>query len=306
MCTPPPTEMIKFVPGHGHYCRGRVLGHGMSSCVYEMLPLDYSGKVVPIAMKHIEKERLDNLRLAAIAAEHDIIQRISAAVVENNALPASKRHPGAQHVLHLIHYEETATDIFFYTPLAQDGDVITFSEYLYGRTKSMDIPLPLIRSMFVQIAMALDFVHTKTRIVHRDVKLDNILVVSHEPMKILLGDWGLAEVIPEGDNPFMSKLCGSVFYLAPEMILGEPYDGTLVDMWSLGIVLYMLCYINQPFGLPDATFKQITRAIIENELVFPPNANDVVTDLIQCLLRKDPTERYRLHRVFQHPFVRDV
>ncbi|KAI0540081.1 kinase-like domain-containing protein [Xylaria digitata] len=120
---------------------------------------------------------------------------------------------------------------------------------------------PILRRIFSEIVGAVGYLHER-RIVHRDIKLENVLVnisptelVSHTqdwatyPYPVVtLTDLGLSRRV--ADDEKLETRCGSDDYAAPEVILGQPYDGRATDAWSLGVLLYALIESRLPFDPP--------------------------------------------------------
>ncbi|KAL1764071.1 sperm motility kinase W, partial [Sigmodon hispidus] len=98
------------------------------------------------------------------------------------------------------------------------------------------------RLIFCQVVSAIHYLHQR-RIAHRDIKLENILFDAAGNAKLC--DFGMAIQIREGE--MLEEICGSLFYCAPEILTREPYDGLAGDMWSLGIVLYVLVTGHFPY-----------------------------------------------------------
>ncbi|XP_013206481.1 LOW QUALITY PROTEIN: sperm motility kinase-like, partial [Microtus ochrogaster] len=91
------------------------------------------------------------------------------------------------------------------------------------------------RPIFQQVISAVHFLHLR-RIAHCDIKLENILIDGDGNVKLC--DFGMAIQLAEGQK--VEELCGSLLYMAPEMLARKPYDDLVVDMWSLGVVLYVM------------------------------------------------------------------
>jgi len=107
----------------------------------------------------------------------------------------------------------------------------------------------------VDLCSALSELHRKG-IIHRDLKADNLLVAGVAEgggcaERILLSDFGLARSVPE-DGSQMFECCGSPAYAAPEILCGSGYSGTASDMWSVGVLVYMLLCGYPPFYADDA------------------------------------------------------
>ena len=121
----------------------------------------------------------------------------------------------------------------------------------------------LIQRMFAELVSATTYLHANW-IVHRDIKLENVLVnlselalrslddpLTHPTPLVTLTDLGLSRKIPQPpDPPYLSTRCGSEDYAAPEILLGQPYDGRLTDGWALGVLLYALMEGRLPFDAP--------------------------------------------------------
>lgn len=119
----------------------------------------------------------------------------------------------------------------------------------------------LIRRIFAELVGAVSYLHDQ-KIVHRDIKLENVLVnltpeelhmtstdwANYPYSVITLGDLGLARHV--ADDEKLETRCGSDDYAAPEVIMGQPYDGRAIDAWSLGVLLYALLEGRLPFDPP--------------------------------------------------------
>ncbi|KAK4701299.1 hypothetical protein P7C70_g4934, partial [Phenoliferia sp. Uapishka_3] len=145
-----------------------------------------------------------------------------------------------------------------YTVLALDyapgGELFDFLA-----TWHSEMTEPLVRRMFGELASAVGWMHS-IGLVHRDIKLENILLTSRpfpclDPTTLLaslptpflkLTDFGLSRFISP-DTPLLSTRCGSEAYAAPELIMGKKYDGRRTDAWALGVVLYALITGGMPF-----------------------------------------------------------
>lgn len=134
-------------------------------------------------------------------------------------------------------------------------------------------------------------------ICHRDIKLENILM--NNDNNLVLIDFGLSK-LKKGDKFIMNDLCGSLDYIAPEIIIsnGNLYDEKC-DSWNIGIVLYILLFKSYPFS--GKTKKLTINNITSNDFSMPYNPSDDVIDLLFKLLCKDPSTRISIDDALQHP-----
>lgn len=100
--------------------------------------------------------------------------------------------------------------------------------------------------MFKQVIDALAYCHSKS-ILHRDIKLDNILLAIDGSVKIC--DFGVGKIVKPGE--VMKEQCGTPAYIAPEILEDRGYEGFAVDIWSAGVVLYAMLYGSVPFKAND-------------------------------------------------------
>lgn len=156
-----------------------------------------------------------------------------------------------------------------------------------------------VQKIFTQLVGAVSYVHNK-QCVHRDLKLENILLDKHGNVKLV--DFGFTREY-EGKSNYLQTWCGTVCYSAPEMLKGEKYAGEKVDVWSLGIILYALLAGELPFDEDDegATKMRILKEEPKYTERFPPQAKELVAQL----LSKRPLLRPGLSDILRHPWLAD-
>lgn len=160
------------------------------------------------------------------------------------------------------------------------------------------IPEPYILAWFVQIAMALNHVHS-LKVIHRDVKTSNIFITSSGVIK--LGDFGISRIL-EGTREFAHSLVGTPYYLAPEIISEKPYSFK-ADVWSLGVVLYELMVGSHPFR--GDSLHALAVEILKGNYKQPPTSySDSLRGLLSTLLAKDPSERPTVLEILHLPFLK--
>ncbi|KAF4762613.1 hypothetical protein HAV15_007037 [Penicillium sp. str.  len=156
------------------------------------------------------------------------------------------------------------------------------------------LPVEKVKRIFTQLVGAVAYVHSKS-CVHRDLKLENILLDKQENVKLC--DFGFTREY-EGKASYLQTFCGTICYSAPEMLKGEKYAGEKVDVWSLGIILYALLAGELPYDDDD---DQITKKrILSDEPTFNDKFTDDAKALINLLLPSPfttPLEKTTLQRM---------
>ena len=151
---------------------------------------------------------------------------------------------------------------------------------------------------FIQVVNAVYYLHNNN-IIHRDIKPENILIGNDN--KIKLCDFGWAKELTLENR---STFCGTVEYMAPEIVGSENYDYS-VDIWSLGILLYELLFGHSPFKAN--TTKNVILNIKTHELTYDDKNKKISNsckDLIQKLLVSNPQKRLKIKDILEHPFVK--
>ena len=137
---------------------------------------------------------------------------------------------------------------------------------------------------YFQIINGLEYIHLKN-IVHRDLKPENLLIYNQNILKII--DFGLSNF--NKNDEFLSTPCGSPYYASPEIIIGQKYDGNLIDIWATGITLFaMLCG-----GLPfeGQTNEILFKNIVICKVDYPNYLSDISVDLLKKILVPNPNNR---------------
>jgi serine/threonine protein kinase len=159
------------------------------------------------------------------------------------------------------------------------------------------LPVEKVQKIFTQLVGAVAYVHNCS-CVHRDLKLENILLDKNENVKLV--DFGFTREY-EGKASYLQTFCGTVCYSAPEMLKGEKYAGEKVDIWSLGVILYALLTGELPFDDDD---DNVTRTkILGEDPKWPDHLTPDARSLLGVLLSKRPLRRPALSDILTHPFL---
>ncbi|KAI1200997.1 hypothetical protein F5X97DRAFT_291854 [Nemania serpens] len=159
------------------------------------------------------------------------------------------------------------------------------------------LPVDKVQKTFTQLVGAVSYVHQQS-CVHRDLKLENILLDKYENVKLV--DFGFTREY-EGKSNYLQTFCGTICYSAPEMLKGEKYAGEKVDVWSLGVILYALLCGELPFDDDD---DNVTRTkILSEEPKYRSHLPSDAVALIKLLLSKRPLLRPTLPDILSNPFL---
>ncbi|KAM3858460.1 serine/threonine-protein kinase DCLK3 [Diretmus argenteus] len=258
------------------YDIGRVVGDGNFAVVRECRRRD-NGQI--LAVKIVERSKL-------IGREHMMQNELS--------LLGSLSHP---RVVRLFTNHRTRTHCYLVMELVIGGDLF---EAIAERGKFPEAEAGLMVS---DVSDALSYIHGKS-IVHRDLKPENLLMerMADGSRRVKLGDFGLAMVVTEP----IYTICGTPTYVAPE-ILSETGYGLAVDVWALGVILYILLCGFPPYRSRDRDQEELFKLIKQGELHFLSPYWDPVSEgaigLVKALLQIDPTVRLTAAQTLVHPWV---
>ncbi|KAH7382244.1 hypothetical protein BKA66DRAFT_570538 [Pyrenochaeta sp. MPI-SDFR-AT-0127] len=147
------------------------------------------------------------------------------------------------------------------------------------------------RKIFVQVAEAIHHLHTKAKVVHRDIKDENVVLDGDGNIKLI--DFGSAAYIKSG--PF-DVFVGTIDYAAPEVLAGKAYRGKEQDVWALGILLYTIIYKENPFYSIDE--------IMDHDLRVPWVMSEESIDLVRLMLDRDVEKRITISQVLEHAWCK--
>lgn len=146
------------------------------------------------------------------------------------------------------------------------------------------------------IASSLDYCH-RNNVVHRDLKIENIMISKSGDIKII--DFGLSNLYDK--NKLLKTYCGSLYFAAPELLLAHPYVGPEVDVWSFGVVLYVLVCGKVPFD--DQSVTILHEKIKKGAVEYPASLSAECVDLLLHMLVVNPKKRASLREIIAHPWM---
>lgn len=226
-----------------------------------------------VAIKIIDKTRLNPTNLEKIYREVQIMKLLN--------------HP---HIIKLYQVMETKDMLYIVTEYAKNGEM--FDHLTSNGRMSEDEA----RKKFWQILTAVDYCH-RHHIVHRDLKTENLLLDAN--MNIKLADFGFGNFYNAGEH--LSTWCGSPPYAAPEVFEGKEYEGPQLDIWSLGVVLYVLVCGSLPFDGPS--LPVLRQRVTEGRFRIPFFMSQDCENLIRKMLVVDPAKRISVAQIKQHRWM---
>uniref|UniRef100_F7BGM9 Protein serine kinase H2 n=1 Tax=Ornithorhynchus anatinus TaxID=9258 RepID=F7BGM9_ORNAN len=256
---------IKAVIGRGNYSR--------------VIRVEQKATKQPFAIKLIETSRREGREVCT--SELSVLRRVSHC-----------------NIIQLIEVFEIRDRVYLVMELATGGELLdrviaqgSFTERDATRVLQM-------------VADGIRYLHS-LRITHRNLKPENLLY--YHPgveSKILITDFGLASSGKASSNWSMTTLCGTPEYMAPEILLRNPYTSA-VDMWALGVITYILLSGMLPFE--DENQSRLYRKILKGKYSYTgdpwPNVSNLAKDFIDQLLNVDSTFRMSAGQALNHPWV---
>ena len=253
-------------------------------------------------MQRVAVKAIDRYQIEESARKRELLTR------ELN-IASKLKHPNIINLMEVIFDENY---VMLIMELATGGE-------LYNAVKDGAMAESRAQWVFHQICSALDYCHSKG-VCHRDLKLENLMLLGPTP-----GNLGTQELVKVTDFG-LSKDCsmhsqphtkvGTISYMAPEVTEAnnaEPYDGQAADVWSLGVILYVLVSCSYPFGYDgpkelggEPTHKVCTRIREGRFTPPPPSLSEACQGLIAGMLTVDPKARLSVRQVLDHPWLRDV
>lgn len=208
-------------------------------------------------------------------------------------------------IIRLEDVVETEDELFIILELADGGELF---DKIIEKTKLQEDEAKL---HFYQMVHAIEYLHTKN-IAHRDLKPENILLVSDDDLNpvIKVTDLGLSKFVDMDTH--LKTFCGTPQYIAPEVLFsrvrGDGTYGIKVDMWSLGVILYVLLCGCPPFN-PDNPNKGLIQQVCEADYRFPEslwgNISPEAIDLVKKLMTLKPERRLSAAETLMHPWMQD-
>ncbi|KAJ1656576.1 hypothetical protein IWQ61_003870 [Dispira simplex] len=286
-----PTSQAPVTPNHrrrqrynvfGHYVLMQTIGEGEFAKVKFAVERQTGHEV---AIKLIKKESIDTeAKLSKINREIAALKTV--------------QH---SHIVQLYEILETDRYIGIVMEYASGGELFDYIlAHRFLREKEAC-------RLFAQLISGVDYLH-KSHIVHRDLKLENLLLDNNRNLKIT--DFGFANQFERASEDLMATSCGSPCYAAPELVVNDGmYVGTAVDIWSCGVILYAMLagylpFDDDPTNPEGDNINQLYRYILSTPLVFPDYISALARDLLRRMLVPDPEKRCDIRAIMAHEWLR--
>lgn len=241
------------------------------------------GKIMAVKivdLKKVSRDYLDKF----LPRELNVIQRVN-----------------HKHILNTHKIIKTGDMIFMILDYAERGDLLCHIRE-NGPVSDKDA-----RRMFKQIVSAVEYLHRDTNIAHRDLKCENILIMKDK--SVVISDFGFARPL-EVSDPHKGKCmsetyCGSPSYCSPEVLRGVPYDPKMNDVWSLGVLLYVMVSGTMPFD--DSNMNKMIQHQVRGKLKYPPKVDKKIQPdckaLISQLLEPQVGNRLTIDGILQSTWL---
>ncbi|KAK0201030.1 CAMK/CAMKL/Kin4 protein kinase [Desarmillaria ectypa] len=271
----------RTIPKFGPYLLLQTLGEGEFGKVKLGLHSQWGEEV---AVKLIRRGNVDTtVRMSKVEREIEVLRTL--------------KHPNIVRLYDVIETDKYIGIIIEYASGGELFDHILAHRYLRERDAA---------KLFSQLISGVWYIHQK-KIVHRDLKLENLLLDRHR--NVIITDFGFANRFEHRSDDLMQTSCGSPCYAAPELVISEGlYVGSAVDIWSCGVILYAMLAGYLPFdddpANPDGdNINLLYKYIVNTPLSFPDYVSQEARGLLSLMLVPDPAYRASLDQVMAHPWL---
>lgn len=242
-----------------------------------------------VAVKVVKKSRLRADDIEAVMQEVDILKSLSTSKFDDTAKP---------HFVQMFDFFDMPRQFVICMEYMEGGELFDriVDRAYYSEQDARQTCKVLLE--------AVQFLHNRN-VCHRDLKPENLLLKNHESdTNVKIADFGFAKRVENSE--LLSTQCGTPGYVSPEVVNGEKY-GLEVDMWSVGVILYILLGGYPPFIANDQKelFRMIKAADYEFHDMYWCDITSTPKDLISRLLEPNPRDRHHVDKALAHPWFND-
>ncbi|EAY07030.1 CAMK family protein kinase [Trichomonas vaginalis G3] len=252
------------------------LGEGAYGKVYLAIDKETNEKV---ALKKVKLSKMTDEEKEKALAEVDLLSKL--------------KHPN------IVAYKgswTTGNHLYIAMEYVDGGDL---NDKLLRQNGQL-LPVQTVLDIFVQITMALQYIHGQL-VLHRDLKPQNIFLTKNDVVK--LGDFGVAKSLANSFE-LAHTMIGTPYYLAPELWRGDPYNEK-ADIYSLGVLLYEMCTLRKPFE-GNNTAQLFNNLMKGHYKPIPSSYPQEIRRLVDGMLSKNPMERPSTAQILKLPFVKSA
>ena len=260
-----------MIGSQNKYRFGTHIGSGGSSNVYLVYSVENNE---PCICKMINKEYLESPEdFQHIQNEVTVLRKLN--------------HP---HIVKYVDYIETPTDVQIYMELCKGQPLL---DYLNEREGLSEYQAWIIFQQLVSVAT---YLHSNN-VAHRDLKPDNITIDDSSNIKVI--DFGLCSL--RETNTILHTFCGSILYLPPECIKNQPYIGSKLDVWALGVILFALRAGYLPWK--NTNVHAAVKEIVYDPIEYPSEFSPEFIEVLKYILVKEPNQRPTAQEISHLPWV---
>lgn len=268
--------------GQRGYKTGKKIGKGSYATVITSQYIEDENKKTNLACKIVDKTKAPKDFLDKFfPRELDILTKIE--------------HP---HIIQIHSILQRGPKVFIFMRYAENGDLLDYIKTNGALSENR------AKIWFHQMAKALKYLHTMN-VAHRDLKCENILITKR--MNVKLADFGFARHCSDfnGQRILSHTYCGSAAYAAPEILCSAPYNPKIADIWSLGIILFIMLNSLMPFD--DKNLKKLLNDQKNRRFKFRSKYINSISmecqTLVRMLLEPDITKRWNLEHVLKCEWI---
>ena len=235
-----------------------------------------------VAIKIIKKNKTKQSDIELVRTEIDVMKLC--------------HHPN---VVHLLDHFENAEYIFIVMEYIRGGRLTD-----YMKEKKFNFTEKRAAEIIYQISQGVKYLH-KYGIIHRDLKPDNIMLTeASDKGQIKIMDFGLSKILGKKEKAMDGF--GTLTFVSPEVLIRKPYNKE-IDIWSIGVILYLLLSGDLPFDDAEDDEQKIAKSIVFNEVEFPPkkfgNKSKEAINLIKRCLTKEPKNRIKVDEIIKSEWI---
>lgn len=260
----------------GDYVLKKFIGSGAFATVYKATN---SLTNETFAIKMISKSDMNSRKLESIEREISILRSFS--------------HPN---IISIKDFKKTRNNLYLIFEYCSNGDLESYLSKHYIRK----MPEKDVKTIVSQLIEALKKLKEK-QIVHRDLKLANILLSND--MKVKIADFGFAKSL--GSIDYLQSYCGTPITMAPEILNKNENYNEKCDIWSLGVIIYKLLFGKYPFYPKENTLEELKNEVNKGQLIFPIEIqiSEEAKNLIKSMLCVDQEKRIGFDELFKNEWI---